>query len=221
MSRPTSVTRAAAALALALTLALTACGTSGRELREPERDVTSPTRSTPTTVAPLSLPSLPLGTGGTGVPQTFPPVAPGVFDISSSAFLPGGELPDTFTCAGPSPALRWQAIPEGTAELALVVAEQGDGGDVYWMVTGIAPTSEGVGEGEIPVGGVQLPNSLDQPSWAAPCPPPGQPASFNFALLALPRPAVIPTGTPPTDAYRLLTEQAAGNIAVLTGTAGG
>ena len=223
MSRPTSVTRATAALVLALTLALTACGTSGRELREPE-DVTSPTRSTPTTVAPLSLPSLPLGTGGTGgtgVPATFPPVAPGVFDISSSAFLPGGSLPATFTCGGPSPALRWQAIPEGTAELALVVAEQGDGGDVYWMVTGIAPTSEGVGEGEIPVGGVQLPNSLDQPSWAAPCPPPDQPASFNFALLALPQPAVVPAGTPSTDAYRLLTEQAAGNIAILTGTAEG
>jgi len=220
MSRPTSAVRASAALVLALTLALTACGTSGRAMREPE-DVTSPTRSVPTTVAPLNLPSLPLGTGGSVVPPTFPPVAPDVFDISSSAFLPGGEIPDTVTCAGSSPALRWQAIPQGTAELALVVSEQGDGGDVYWMVTGIAPTSEGVAEGEVPVGAVQLPNSLDQPSWAAPCPPPGQPTSFNFALLALPQPAAIPAGTPPTDAYRLLSEQASGNIAILTGTANG
>jgi phosphatidylethanolamine-binding protein (PEBP) family uncharacterized protein len=220
MFRPTTAARAAtAALTLSLLLVLAACGSSGREMREPERDVTSPTRSVPTTVAPLSLPSLPLGTGIPAAESTFPPAPPGVFDISSSAFASGGSLPATFTCAGPSPALRWQAIPEGTAELALVVSEQGDGGDVYWMITGINATSDGVPEAELPVGAVQLPNSLGEASWSAPCPPPGETTSFNVALLALPQAANIPAGTPATDAYRLLTEQAAGNIAILTGTA--
>jgi phosphatidylethanolamine-binding protein (PEBP) family uncharacterized protein len=218
MFRPPPAARAAtAAVTLCLVLVLAACGSSGREMREPERDVTSPTRSVPTTVAPLSLPSLPLGTGVTE--STFPPAPPGVFDISSSAFAAGGDLPATYTCAGPSPALRWQAVPEGTAELALVVTEQGDGGDVYWMVTGISTTGEGVAEGEVPVGAVQLPNSLGEAAWAAPCPPPGESLTFNVALLALPQPAAVPAGTPATDAYRLLTEQAAGDVAILTGTA--
>jgi hypothetical protein len=42
---------------------------------------------------------------------------------------------------------------------------------------------------------------------------------LNFSLLALSQPAAVPAGTPATDAYRLLTEQANGKVAVLTTTA--
>jgi len=222
MFRPPSAARAAAAaLTLSLLLVLTACGTSGREMREPERDVTSPTRSVPTTVAPLSLPSLPLGTGVPtgGTESTFPPPAPGAFAVWSPEFAAGGTVPAPATCAGPAPALQWQSVPEGTAELALVVAEQGDGGDVYWMVTGIEPAGAGIAAGEVPVGAVQLANSLGEADWAAPCPPPGEAIELNVSLLALPQAASVPTGTPPTDAFRLLTEQARGNVAILTATA--
>jgi phosphatidylethanolamine-binding protein (PEBP) family uncharacterized protein len=205
------------AVVAALVLLLTACGTSGRELREPERDVTAPTRSVPTTVASISLPPLPLGTGSTVA--TFPAVAPGVFDIASSAFPPGSDIPVANTCAGPSPALRWQGVPEGTTELALVVTQPDDGGDVHWIVTGIAPTDGEVAEGAVPVGGIQLTNSLGAATWSAPCPPPGERVALNFVLLALTQPASIPAGTPATDAYRLLSEQAAGKIAILTSAA--
>ena len=210
-----------AALALALVVGLTACGTSGREMREPERDVTSPTRSVPTTAASVSLPPLNLGTAlGTGsTVATFPPVDPDVFDLSSSAFLRDGDLPAANTCAGPSPALRWQAVPEGTTELALVVSQPDDGGDVHWLVTGIAPTAGEVAEGAVPVGATQLTNSLGAATWSAPCPPPGERYPLNFSLLALSQPASVPAGTPATDAYRLLSEQANGKIAILTGTA--
>lgn len=207
--------RTAIAFALVVVLALTACGTSGRAMREPERDVPSPTRSVPTTLAPVSLPPLPLGTDN---PGTFPPAQPGVYDISSSAFEPGGELPEPYTCGGPSPALRWQGIPEGTTELALVVTEPEDGGDVHWIVTDLAPDSEGIGEGEVPAEGIQLENSLGESAWTAPCPPPGEPASLNFVLLALTQPASVPSGSTATDVYRLLSEQAAGKTAVLTTT---
>jgi phosphatidylethanolamine-binding protein (PEBP) family uncharacterized protein len=186
-------------------------------MREPERDVTSPTRSVPTTVASISLPPLPLGTGSTVA--TFPPVAPGVFDIASSAFTPGGDLPATNSCAGPSPALRWQGVPEGTTELALVVTEPDDGGDVHWIVTGIAPTDGEVAEGGVPTGAVQRPNSFSASIWSAPCPPPGERYPLQFVLLALTQPASIPAGTPATDAYRLLTEQADGKVAILTSSA--
>jgi len=217
-SRPTLA--AVAALAVAVALLVSACGSSGRELREPERDVTSPTRSVPTTVASISLPPLPPGTGSAvSTVATFPPVAPGVFDIASSAFPPGGDIPATNTCAGPSPALRWQGIPEGTKELALVVTEAGDGGDVHWIVTGIAPTDAELPEGAVPGGATQLTNSLSAATWSAPCPPPGERLPLQFVLLALPQAASVPAGTPATDAYRLLTEQADGNVAILTASA--
>ncbi len=216
MRRSTPVSLAAILIALVTSLTLAGCGTSGREMREPERDVPSPTRSVPTTTPPISKPPLPLGTAFDGSDGTFPAVPPDVFDISSSAFTPGGDLDATYTCAGPSPALRWQAIPEGTTELALVVTEAADGGDVHWIVTGIAPTTEGVAEGEIPAGAVELPNSLGERGWSAPCPPPGTATSYNVVLLALTQPADVPAGTPATDAYRLLTEQARGNIAVVS-----
>lgn len=209
------------ALALALVIGLAACGTSGREMREPERDVTSPTRSAPTSAASVSLPPLNLGTAlGTGsTVATFPPVDPDVFDISSSGFAREGDLPTTFTCAGPSPALRWQGVPEGTTELALVVAEAQDGGDVHWIVTGIAPSPGEVAEGAVPEGATQLTNSLGVEGWSAPCPPPGERYPLNFSLLALTQPASVPAGTPASDTYRLLNEQANGKIAVLTATA--
>src|SRR5690349_735547 len=192
------------ALAVALVVVLAACGTSGRDLRDPERDVTSPTRSVPTTVASISLPPLNLGTGPTGsTVATFPPAQPGVFDLASSAFPAGGDIPATFTCAGPSPALRWQGVPDGTTELALVVTEPEDGGDVHWIVTGIAPTDGEVSEGAVPPAATQLTNSLGAATWSAPCPPPGERYPVNFVLLALTQPAAVPPGTPATDAFRL------------------
>jgi phosphatidylethanolamine-binding protein (PEBP) family uncharacterized protein len=203
-----------AAATLAAVVLLAGCGSNGRELREPERDVTSPTRSVPSTVPPISLPTVSGGTGSSVA--TFPPVAPGVFDLASSAFVPGTDLPDTFTCGGPSPALRWQGIPEGTAELALVVESPGDRGDVHWIVTGIPPTDGSVDQGAVPVGAVQHTNSLGGITWYGPCPPPGEAYPLNFSLLALAQPAVIPAGTPVTDSARLLTEQANGKVALLT-----
>jgi phosphatidylethanolamine-binding protein (PEBP) family uncharacterized protein len=213
-----------ALVALAVT-AVTACGSSGRELREPDRDVTSPTRSVPTTASVVSsLPPLDLGTfdpTGTGlVPQTtFPPPRPNAFDLASSGFARGGPLPERFLCGGPSPALRWSTIPEGTTELALVAAEGGDGGDVHWIVVGIPAADGEVAEGAVPTGGTQLANSLGDPGWTAPCPPPGDNLELSFSLLALTQPAQIPAGTPATDAVRLLTEQAAGDVVILTTSA--
>ena len=102
---------------------------------------------------------------------------------------------------------------------ALVVAEAQDGGDVHWIVTGIAPSPGEVAEGAVPEGATQLTNSLGVEGWSAPCPPPGERYPLNFSLLALTQPTSVPAGTPASDTYRLLNEQANGKIAVLTATA--
>src|SRR2546422_7890398 len=51
---------------------------------------------------------------------------PSSFEIQTTAFKPGGDIPRKFTCAGQnvSPALRWTEPPAGTESFALIMRSE-------------------------------------------------------------------------------------------------
>ena len=60
------------------------------------------------------------------------------------------------------------------------------GGFVHWVVTGIDPFVQGVGEGGLPENAVEGPNGAGTVGWIGPCPPAGSGMhTYEFALLAL------------------------------------
>jgi Raf kinase inhibitor-like YbhB/YbcL family protein len=112
--------------------------------------------------------------------------------VSSPAFAAGGVIPRRFTCAGEdvSPPLRWTGVPQGTAGVALVVDEPDAprGTYVHWAVVGIDRAATGrLGEGTVPAGARQLPNSAGKAAWSGPCPPAGPAHHYRFTVYALRR----------------------------------
>lgn len=109
-------------------------------------------------------------------PETPGPDELGPFRLTSTAFAEGGTIPRRFTCDGEdvSPPLRWDAQPDGTQSLALVVVDPDapkPGGFVHWVLAGMDPPSGGIAEGshEYTAGTNDFGNS----GWGGPCPPSG------------------------------------------------
>ena len=130
-------------------------------------------------------------------------------------------MPAELTCTGASvsPDLSWTGTPADAASLALVVRDRNAGGFVHWVVTGIDPFVQGIGEGGVPENAVEGPNSAGTIGWLGPCPPAGSGThTYEVALLALPGArGAAPTGTTAEELAALL-DAAAMERAVLTGT---
>jgi phosphatidylethanolamine-binding protein (PEBP) family uncharacterized protein len=99
-------------------------------------------------------------------------------------------LPAEYTCDGKntSPALSWQGVPEGTAELVLFVMNtQPVGGELFfdWAVAGLSPDLEEIEAGKLPKGAVVGRNSFGKTGYAI-CPEGGS-ESYVFLLFALPK----------------------------------
>jgi phosphatidylethanolamine-binding protein (PEBP) family uncharacterized protein len=99
-------------------------------------------------------------------------------------------LPAEYTCDGKntSPALSWQGVPEGTAELVLFVMNtQPVGGKLFfdWAVAGLSPDLEEIEAGKLPKGAVVGRNSFGKTGYAI-CPE-GSSESYVFLLFALPK----------------------------------
>ncbi len=150
-----------------------------------------------------------------------PPTAPvEVFELRSTAFTDGGALPDRLTCTGvaTSPDLSWAGTPPDAVELAIVLRDRDAGGFVHWVVSGIEPFVQGVGEGGIPENAVEGPAGAGAIGWLAPCPPAGSGLhTYEVALLALPDVLAIPPEATGEEVAALL-EASASQRAILTGT---
>jgi Raf kinase inhibitor-like YbhB/YbcL family protein len=143
-----------------------------------------------------------------------------VFSLSSPGFVEGGEIPARFTCEGESlsPALEWTGTPLDASSLAIVVRDLNAGGFVHWAVSGIDPFVQAVGEDGLPEDAVEGENGTGTTGWVAPCPPAGSGVhTYQFALLALVDPVVLPLDTPAEQVAAAL-EGAAIERAVLNGT---
>src|SRR3712207_74944 len=109
--------------------------------------------------------------------------------LTSPAFADNGLIPVQYTCDGNnvSPPLTWSQVPEGTAELVLLLEDlDGPGGSqVYWVLFGLNPASGGLEEGKVPAEAVGGKNDYGRTDWAGPCPPIGRAHRYVFSLFAL------------------------------------
>lgn len=146
-------------------LAATACGTSGRDLRDPPDGYAAPA-PTPTST------------------DVAAPVAG--FTVSSPAFAPGAPLPERFTCEGEgvSPPLSWTSLPDDTVEVAVVVSDPASDFFIHWIVTGISPAVSRIDEGSVPAGATEGPNTDGGVGWAAPCPDEDDTDLYDFTVYA-------------------------------------
>jgi phosphatidylethanolamine-binding protein (PEBP) family uncharacterized protein len=201
--RPAVVWRAA----LLGVLALGACSTSGRELRE-----------TSMTIPPAA------SSGGNGSADTSATSQErslieglGGFAMTSPEFVADGSLPREVGRDGGnrSPALQWTATPESAAELALV-ASDASGREVYWLVTALAATDVIVAPGETPLGGTVQVNSAGRAAWDGPQGGAGTSVPVVFRLYAL----EVPVGVAPgADPGAVVQQIAASSFASATLTA--
>ena len=175
MSRPA----AALTVALVCMVLATACGSSGRALRDPKDGAVAPARqnngSTSTTASTT-----------TTTPRATAAIGSG-FALSSDAWTNGQAIPKRFTCDGAnvSPPLAIANAPAGTVEFLLVVTDRDVPGQTQWIVATIPARTTAFPEASIPPGAVELTNTSGGARWSGPCPTSGQ-HTYQFSLYALP-----------------------------------
>lgn len=128
-----------------------------------------------------------------------------------------GALPLQYTCDGKSmsPALHWQGVPEGTAELALFAMNlQPVRGKLFfnWAVAGISPELEEIKAGQLPKGSVVGRNSFGKVDYEL-CPEGGS-ETYMFALFALPKKLSPSRGFDPLVLRKEVTD-ISGNVGLL------
>ncbi len=115
------------------------------------------------------------------------------FQLTSSAFQDGAEIPTRHTCEGEdlSPALFWNDLPDGTESLVLIVDDP-DAPDPaapkmvwdHWVLYNLPADSAGLPEGVAPSGlpsGTQEGfNSWGRTGYGGPCPPVGRHRYFHI-----------------------------------------
>ncbi len=152
--------------------------------------------------------------------------APASVSLRSTGFADGGELPGRYTAdgPGPSPPLFWTGVPEGTAELALIVEDADSPSPqplVHAIVVGLDGRDGSLAEGAI--GGDEAAVDTGRTSyftegWLPPDPPTGHGEHrYAFQLFAL----AAPTGLSGAPGRAALVEAMAGKVlavGVLTGT---
>jgi phosphatidylethanolamine-binding protein (PEBP) family uncharacterized protein len=188
---------------------LVACGTSGRDLRDPAPGVTAPPRKGATT------------TSKTGN-QVFADsdnavIRPSGFTLSAGDWLPNGNIPTQYGCAGidVAPSLTISGVPAGTAELMLIATDVTRPSEYRWIVAALAPTTVAITPGALPPGAIEVPNSTGSPAWAGPCPATGSAMNFQLRLYALSAPSGLTAASGPTGIRDVLSN--ATQAAVLRG----
>ncbi len=123
--------------------------------------------------------------------------------LSSPAFADKEFIPAQYTCDGDnvSPPLSWSEVPEGTAELVLLLEDPDapGGTHVHWVLFGLNPACGGLEEGKVPAGAVGGKNDYGRTDWGGPCPPFGKARRYIFTLLALSEPSGLAEGASPRN----------------------
>jgi phosphatidylethanolamine-binding protein (PEBP) family uncharacterized protein len=153
-------------------------------------------------------------------PQERKEVTVASMTLQSPSGQPSSEgaltLPAEFTCDGKntSPALRWQGVPSGTAELVLFAMNvQPVGGKLFfdWAVAGLSPDLEEIEAGKLPKGAVVGRNSFGKNGYEI-CPEGAE--TYIFALFALPQKLSPSQGFDPLAVRKAATDQH-GNVGLL------
>jgi len=116
------------------------------------------------------------------------------WELKSSAFSPGGDIPKPCTCDGPdrSPALSWSEPPAKTKSTSLTMDDPDApaGTWVHWVLYDLPPGARELSEnvpkrGELPNGALQGQSDFRKIGYGGPCPPPGRQHRYFFKLYAL------------------------------------
>lgn len=155
--------------------------------------------------------------------------APENFTLSSPEFSDGSPLPEDYRGRlfghNTSPALRWTAPPEGTAELVLIVEDADSpfgNPNTHGLAAGIDPALGGIPvdglTGSGPAGGPTLGKAGRQQGWFGPMPIPSHgPHRYVFQLFALDLRLDLPAGFKLSDALTAMSGHVIGR-ARLEGT---
>jgi phosphatidylethanolamine-binding protein (PEBP) family uncharacterized protein len=137
----------------------------------------------------------------------------------SSQSSSGGPqaLPAEYTCDGKStsPALRWQGVPQGTAELVIFVMNvQPVEGKLFfdWAVAGLSPELGEIEAGKLPQGAVVGRNGFGKVGYEI-CPEGGT-ETYVFTVFALPKKLSSAQGFDPSALRREVLD-ASGNVGLL------
>lgn len=118
-------------------------------------------------------------------------------NISSSAFEPGGMIPDKYTCEGRnvSPPLEWTQVPDEAESLVIIFddpdASAGPGGPfAHWVVYNIPADTyyfeeDFLSQESQSFEGLVGRNSFGNPYYEGPCPPMGETHRYYLRLYAL------------------------------------
>ena len=140
---------------------------------------------------------------GSSPSSSSPPAVASGIAVTSPAFRSGDSIPLRFTCVGDnqSPPLSWSGVPSGAVELAVVVDDpDAPGGTfVHWVLTGLTPTSTGLGPGERPAGTTEARGSSGEVGYTGPCPPNHQTHRYRFTVYALRTKASVAAGASPSE----------------------
>jgi Raf kinase inhibitor-like YbhB/YbcL family protein len=94
-----------------------------------------------------------------------------------------------------SPALAWDGVPAGTAELVLLVDDPDapmDGSFVHWVLYGLSANRAGLDEAEVAQERRAGANGFGQPGYLGPAPPVGHGVHhYVFRVLALDQPLTL------------------------------
>jgi Raf kinase inhibitor-like YbhB/YbcL family protein len=126
-----------------------------------------------------------------------------MFTITSPAFSDGGPIPRAHTCDGAdmSPPLTITGVPDGTAELALIVDDPDApaGTWVHWVLYKLPATTSSLAPGfpkepetAKPSPARQGTNDFRRIGWGGPCPPRGPAHRYLFTLYALSTALTVP-----------------------------
>jgi len=111
-------------------------------------------------------------------------------EVSSSAFEPGGTIPQQYAGEGQniSPPVQWSGLPEGTRELALICDDPDAPRPtpfVHWVVYKIPATLRGFPEGSTQ-GAIEGTNDAGRTGYSGPMPPVGSGVHhYHFRVYAL------------------------------------
>lgn len=160
------------------------------------RHTAPPATATPLPPSPTPIPTWTPTPAPTPIPTTTPTPTPTPppFSLSSSAFEPGGQIPERFGFfrENLSPELAWENVPDGTQSLVLTV-EGLDFSFSHWVVYNIPPEATGLPEGTIRQprledGTLQGMNDNEVIGYIGPFPPAGETHRYAFILYALDTP---------------------------------
>lgn len=124
--------------------------------------------------------------------------------VSSSVFQEGESIPANYSCQGQdiSPPLMWSEPPDGTHSFVLIVDDLDApvGVFTHWVLFNLPADSRELPEAipvqsQLPKGALQGKNDFGKIGYGGPCPPPGRPHRYQFALYALEQPLDLKPGT--------------------------